>query len=75
MKILYEARDGALLAAECTAIGAAQQPDDDRWRVRFVLADHDYWQDAFRDLTEEKAKRIVRRLFDVGVYIPDVHDV
>lgn len=75
MKILFKTEEGYLIAAECTAVGAAMQSDDDKWCVRYVLKGHTGWDTMVGGLTEVEAKRIVRRLFDMGVYVPDVHDV
>ena len=68
MKILYENRDGTMVAMDAVSILAIQNPDDDLWRVVACPVGSGYGDVVARDLTEKDAKNIVRKLFDYGVY-------
>jgi hypothetical protein len=68
VKILYEHRDGTMVAADVVSILAIQNPDDDRWRVVVWCAGNCNPDTVADNLTEKEAKNIVRKLFDYGVY-------
>ena len=68
MKILFEHRDGTMVAMDAVSVLAIQNPDDDRWRVMAWGVGNGNADIIARDLTEKDAKNIVRKLFDYGVY-------
>ena len=69
MNLLFEYVHGGLCAADCDAVIAVQQPDDDRWMVRVMVRGFKEWDTVVGDLTESEAKTIVRKLFDYGRYM------
>lgn len=74
MKILFDDDRGNRIAVDCSSVAAIPDPDSDGW---VVVASEICGRDMIirAGIDEAEAKRIVRRLFDMGVYVPGVHDV
>ena len=68
MKILFQDDYGVYVSMLCSSIVATPDPDSDGW---VVLATEIFGQNVIvrTGLTEADAKKIVRKLFDFGVYL------